>query len=135
MFTVCICRMLQKLSNGLTLWHSSYVMNVLINTLICQSKITSWKYQIIFNKHFNENVLCIGEAGACILFNCVEPSSYLYEVLEKIQWRFVRRVGVINCFIYHQVPVKNLSCDLGLLPLIIRRHITDLIIFYNILNG
>lgn len=59
----------------------------------------------------------------------------LIEELEKVQRRFVRILGVKRGYAFHEVPIEDLSRDVGLQPLCSRRYSADIVLLHRILNG
>lgn len=57
------------------------------------------------------------------------------ELLERIQHRFLKLIGVRLGFNYTDVPMKDLQKDLGLPLLETRRKILDLMFLWKLLNG
>ncbi|XP_054287986.1 uncharacterized protein LOC129003715 [Macrosteles quadrilineatus] len=55
--------------------------------------------------------------------------------LEALQRRFLRLVGVQLGFAYLDVPVEELSSNLNLSPLALRRDVADVILLWKIVNG
>ncbi|KAG8310723.1 hypothetical protein J6590_058119, partial [Homalodisca vitripennis] len=62
----------------------------------------------------------VGSTNIGILFAC------MVELVERIQIRFIRLIGLRLGFAYDGVPVEDLQRNFGLLPLSTRRQIADL---------
>ncbi|KAG8261290.1 hypothetical protein J6590_076822 [Homalodisca vitripennis] len=55
--------------------------------------------------------------------------------LEALQRRFLRLIGVRLGFAYLDVPVEELSSNLNLSPLALRRDVADVVLLWKIVNG
>jgi hypothetical protein len=56
-------------------------------------------------------------------------------LLERVQNRFLRLIGVRMGFRYTEVPINEVSFILGLLPLSDRRSLMDSVFLFKIVNG
>jgi ribonuclease P/MRP protein subunit RPP40 len=62
-------------------------------------------------------------------------TAHLIGRLEAVQRRFLRLVGVRMGWRYHDVPTDDLADFLGLLPLYVRRQISDIVTLFKVING
>ncbi|KAG8316280.1 hypothetical protein J6590_055023 [Homalodisca vitripennis] len=92
------------------------------------------KFPVELIHHINRSSLVAKSASELRFLNvdCIGTPKH---ILEALQRRFLRLIGVRLGFAYLDVSVEELSSNLNLSPLALRRDVADVVLLWKIVNG